>query len=190
MLLARVPAQAKSKAVKGKRETRTTTQWGMAARQKGPIVLPGIYQVRLTIDERTQTAPIEVLADPESPGTATDLKALRDFQLRVADDVGRTAEMINTIEWLRRQLEDLQPTLNGKFADLKQKTATWDGQLQKVEYELLNADMAPSDDKYYTSAYKVYFNLQWLYAGVNGNVLDMAGAGEQKPTDTMPAISI
>jgi photosystem II stability/assembly factor-like uncharacterized protein len=173
---------------KGKRETRTTTQWGMAARQRGPIVLPGTYQVRLTVNDRSQTAPIEILADPDSPGTAADLKALRDFQLRVADDVERTAEMINTIEWLRRQLEDLQPKLTGKYADLKQKTATWDGQLQKVEYELLNADMAPSDDKYYTSAYKVYFNLQWLYAGVNGNVLDMAGAGEQKPTDTMPAM--
>jgi len=48
--------------------------------------------------------------------------------------------------------------------------------------------MAPSDDKYYVSAYKVYFNLEWLYAGVNGGVLDMAGGAEQRPTDTMPVM--
>jgi hypothetical protein len=175
---------------KGKRDTRTTTQWGMAARQKGPLVPPGHYQVRLTVDDDqpSQTASLDILPDPNSPGTVADLTALRDFQLRIVEDNHKTVDMINRIEWLRRQLEDMQPRLVGKNAALKSTAAAWDEKLQKVEYELLNRDMAPSDDKYYTSAYKVYFNLQWLYAGVNGNVLDMAGAAEQKPTDTMPVL--
>jgi photosystem II stability/assembly factor-like uncharacterized protein len=175
---------------KGKHDTRTTTQWGMAARQKGPLVPPGHYQVRLTVgdDQPSQTAPLDILPDPNSPGTVADLAALRDFQLRIVEDNDKTVDMINRIEWLRRQLEDMQPRLTGKNAALRATTAAWGQKLQKVEYELLNRDMAPSDDKYYTSAYKVYFNLQWLYAGVNGNVLDMAGAAEQKPTDTMPVL--
>jgi hypothetical protein len=61
-----------------------------------------------------------------------------------------------------------------------------DQKLQTVEYTLFNKDMAASDDKYYSAAYKVYFNLAWMYAEVNGKVLDMWGSAEQRPTQTVP----
>ncbi|MGC1305217.1 MAG: hypothetical protein WA840_22845 [Caulobacteraceae bacterium] len=170
------------------RDYRTVTQWGMAPRQRGPLVPPGQYQVRLTVDGQSQTAPIDILLDPNSPGTAADLTAMRDFQLRIRDDVRQTAGMVNDLEWMRRQIEDRQAKLAGKDAGMKRAYDEMDRKLQKVEYELFNKDMAPSDDKYYVSAYKVYFNLQWLYAGVNGGVLDMAGGAEQRPTDTMPTL--
>ena len=172
---------------KDSRAYRTVTQWGMAPRQKGPLVPPGHYSVRLTVDDHSQTAPMEILLDPNSPGTTADLTAMLKFQLRVRDDVKQTSDMVNHIEWMRRQIEDMQPKL-AKNAGMKRAAEEMDQKLQTVEYELFNKDMAPSDDKYYVSAYKVYFNLEWLYAGVNGGVLDMAGGAEQRPTDTMPVM--
>ena len=169
---------------KGKRDYRTVTQWGLPARQSGPLVPPGHYQVRLTVDGTTQTAPLEIMLDPNSPGTIAEMTETTRLQLRMRDDVKQASDIISSIEWMRRQIEDMQPRLAGN-AGLKRAAAAMDAKLQSVEYELLNKDMAPSDDKYYTSAYKVYFNLMWTYAGLNGKVLDVAGAAEQKPTDTI-----
>ena len=167
---------------------RTVTQWGMPARQTGPLAAPGRYQVRLTVDGQSRTAPLDILPDPNSPGSPTDLKALLALQLRIRDDVKRTADMVNTLEYVRRQIEDMQPRLTGSNRRMKPALARMDAKLQAVEYTLFNRDMAPSDDKYYVSAYKVYFNLQWLYAELNGHVLDVAGAAEQRPTDTAPML--
>ncbi|MBU3078533.1 WD40/YVTN/BNR-like repeat-containing protein [Sphingomonas quercus] len=168
---------------KNNHEYRTVTQWGLPARQSGPLVPPGLYQVRLTANSQTRTASIEIMPDPNSPGSVAELAETTKLQLRLRDDVRQASDVINSIEWMRRQIEDMQPKIAGN-ARLSKAAAAFDARLQSVEYELLNKDMAPSDDKYYLSAYKVYFNLMWTYAGLNGNVLDVAGAAEQKPTDT------
>jgi hypothetical protein len=60
--------------------------------------------------------------------------------------------------------------------------------IQKVEYQLFSKALAPSDDKYYMSAYKVYFNLLWLNGEVGTGAGDVAGSGDAAPTDTAPAL--
>jgi hypothetical protein len=128
------------------------------------------------------------MLDPNSPGSVDDLAATTKLGLRIREDVKQTADIVNAIEWMRRQLEDLQPKLIGKDAGMKKSVAQMDQKLQAVEYRLFNKDMSPSDDKYYMSAYKVYFNLLWMYAEVNGKVLDVWGSAEQRPTKTVPML--
>jgi hypothetical protein len=60
--------------------------------------------------------------------------------------------------------------------------------MQDVEYQLLSKDLAASDDKYYISAYKVYYNLLWLNGEVGSGAGDVAGAGDYGPTDTSPQL--
>src|SRR5262249_14528136 len=38
--------------------------WEYAGGRKGPLAMPGKYQVRLTVDGKTQTAPLEIKLDP------------------------------------------------------------------------------------------------------------------------------
>jgi photosystem II stability/assembly factor-like uncharacterized protein len=173
---------------KKNRAYRTVTQWGLPTRQSGPLVPPGQYQVRLTVDGQTRTAPLEIMLDPNSPGTVADLTATTKLGLRIRDDVKRTADIVNAIEWMRRQIEDMRPKLTGKNAGMKKAADQMDRKLQTIEYALFNKDMAPSDDKYYISAYKVYFNLLWMYAEVNGHVLDVWGSAEHGPTKTVPML--
>ncbi|UAK23220.1 WD40/YVTN/BNR-like repeat-containing protein [Sphingomonas nostoxanthinifaciens] len=173
---------------KSNRAYRTVTQWGLPTRQSGPLVPPGTYTVRLTVDGKVLTAPLEIMLDPSSPGTAPELAATTTLALRIRDDVRQTADVVNMIERMRRQIEDMRPRLTGSNASMSRSADVMDRKLEAVEYQLFNKDMQPSDDKYYTSAYKTYFNLLWLYAGVNGNVLDVAGSAEQRPTKTMPML--
>jgi hypothetical protein len=128
------------------------------------------------------------MLDPNSPGTVADLTATTRLGLRIGGDIKRTADIVNSLEWMRRQIEDMRPKLTGKNAGMAKAADRMDQKLQTVEYKLFNKDMAPSDDKYYLSAYKVYFNLVWMYAEVNGHVLDVWGAAEQRPTKTVPAM--
>ena len=52
---------------------------------RGPLVLPGIYQVRLTIGEHTLTESFEVVNDPRSPASPGDLREQLDCLLAIRD---------------------------------------------------------------------------------------------------------
>ena len=46
-------------------DTRPVTHWGLDAAQVGPLVVPGKYTVKLTVDGQSYTQPIEILKDPK-----------------------------------------------------------------------------------------------------------------------------
>lgn len=160
------------------------THWGMSTHQRGPMAAPGRYSVRLSVDGRTYSAPLEILLDPHAPAKAADLKAQTDIQLRIAGDVDRVARKINLLEQMRHQIEELR----ARTTDMAQLAAyaDIDGKLHAVENEMFSKDLAPSDDKYYISAYKVYFNLLWLNAEIGQGAGDVAGGAEHGPTAAQP----
>src|SRR5204863_730496 len=89
----------------------------------GPIVVPGKYTVKLTVDGQSSTQPIEILKDPKIPSTQQDLDLSVKLQLRLRDDISASADMVNAIEVMRKQLEDVQKAFRndaGKAALLKQ----------------------------------------------------------------------
>jgi photosystem II stability/assembly factor-like uncharacterized protein len=149
---------------KGK-ASRPVYHWGMSVHQRGPLAVPGRYQVRLTVDGKSYTAPLEILIDPNSPAPAAELEAALKLQLRIRDDVARVSDKVNLLEQMRHQLEEQKAKLASGDADLARLDAM-DQKLQAVEYEMFSKDLAPSDDKYYISAYKIYFNLLWLNAEI------------------------
>jgi photosystem II stability/assembly factor-like uncharacterized protein len=107
----------------------------------GPRVAPGGYRVRLDVDGATQSAPLEILRDPHSAGTAEQMAAGTNFLLKVRDESNQVAGMINRIEWIRRQAEDLQQLLDSEPSaapvvsaakDLEQKAIAVEAQLIDV----------------------------------------------------------
>ena len=56
--------------------------------------------------------------------------------------------------------------------------------MQTVEYKLVSKALTTSDDKYFISAYKIYFNLIWLNGEVGTGAGDVAGGADYRPTDT------
>lgn len=167
-------------------QTRPITHWGIS-QVPGPTAAPGKYTVRLTVDGKPYTQPLAIVLPPNSHGTPAEVQDAVNLQLRVRDDISAVADMTNTIEWLRRQIEDTKKTLagqSGKDALIKSLDA-FDKKMQDIEYEhLISRSEALSDDKYYVERYKLYLNLIWMSQVIGPGGGDVAGIGDYGPTDT------
>ena len=64
--------------------------------------------MHLQVNEKTLTQPLEVLKDPNSEGTAADIRVQTAMLEEIREDMNAAADAINRIELLRRQLEDLK----------------------------------------------------------------------------------
>jgi len=69
---------------------------------------PGSYTVHLQVNGETHAQPLEVLKDPNSSGTAEDIRVQTAMLDEVREDMNDAAAAINRIELLRRQLEDMK----------------------------------------------------------------------------------
>jgi photosystem II stability/assembly factor-like uncharacterized protein len=72
----------------------------------GPMVPPGDYTLRLTVDGRVSTQMLRVEPDPRSPASAADLEELMDYAFGVREKLATIVEMAETIRALRDQIED------------------------------------------------------------------------------------
>jgi photosystem II stability/assembly factor-like uncharacterized protein len=168
------------------KDSRPITHWGIEEAQVGPVALPGNYAVRLSVDGQTRTQPLTILKDPRTPGTDADLEASFHMQLRIRDDISTVSDMVNHLEWARKQLDDLAKMLRPQpnRASLLQSVEEMDQKLQNVEYRLFSKTLATSDDKYYVDAGKIYLDLIWLNGEVGTGAGDVAGGIGFGPTDT------
>ena len=71
---------------------------------QGPTVVPGAYQVRLTVDSLSYTQHAEVRADPRIPATPEELQAQCDLLIAIRDKLSETHEAVNRLRGVRRQI--------------------------------------------------------------------------------------
>jgi hypothetical protein len=136
-------------------------------RNDGPMVVPGTYQVHLTVDGQSQTQTFEVLPDPRIEVDPEDLAAQRDLLLEIRDSLSRTNETINALDailaqvalWARRTADPVVSTAaddvtseleatRAKLIDVNMKQAQlWPSGLHEKFNALLDsvdgADYAP-----------------------------------------------
>jgi photosystem II stability/assembly factor-like uncharacterized protein len=74
---------------------------------KGPMALPGTYQVRLTVAGKSETLPLEVRQDPRVPMSAADLQKQFDLEKQIARRLTSLHNAVNEIRDLRAQLNTL-----------------------------------------------------------------------------------
>jgi hypothetical protein len=94
----------------------------------GPKAVPGTYQVRLTVDGKTQTQSLKVVMDPRSPATSEILAE----QLRLGRQIfGESIEA-------RRALAEIG-SVQKQLADIRQKISPQDTQLKPALIEASSA---------------------------------------------------
>lgn len=171
------------------KDTRPVTHWGLEEAGAGPTVIPGRYSVRLTVDGRSSTEPLEILRDPAIPGSDADLAASLTLQLRIREDISATSDMINEIEIVRRELEEVQRGWRARKGqdDALKTVAAMMEKLIAVEDRLLEPAARLSDDKYFVQAYRIYMSLLWLNGEVGPGAGDVAGGQNFRPTDSSVA---
>jgi hypothetical protein len=166
---------------KGK-ETRPIVHWGIQGVQvNGPIAAPGRYSVRMTAGGQAYGRPFEILKNPKIPSSASDLLESTATQLRIRDDINKTAAMTNRLEVMRKEIEGLLKQNAGK-KPIEQALHDLDQKMMNVELQLITRTEMHSDDKWYVEAYKAYLNLLWLSGVVGTGASDIAGGAEYRPT--------
>jgi photosystem II stability/assembly factor-like uncharacterized protein len=83
--------------------------WGGST--DGPEALPGNYQVRLTVLDKSYTAPLEIKADERLKTTPDDLAKQFDLLLKIRDKVTETDDAIIQIRNLRDQINAINVRL-------------------------------------------------------------------------------
>jgi photosystem II stability/assembly factor-like uncharacterized protein len=71
---------------------------------RGPMVLPGTYTLRLKVDGKVLTAPIDVKPDPRTHATLAELAELLELQLSLRDRMSALHEAVLAIRSTREQL--------------------------------------------------------------------------------------
>jgi hypothetical protein len=77
----------------------------------GPEAVPGKYQVRLTVNGKQYTAPLEIVPDPRLKVTQQDLEKQLDLLLKIRERVTQAHETVNQIRNIRAQITDLNKRL-------------------------------------------------------------------------------
>jgi hypothetical protein len=166
---------------------RPIIHWGIEGpRRLGPLAAPGRYSLRLSADAAQATQRFVVVKDPQLPSSDADIAASTRMQMRIRDDMNESAEMINRLEVMRRQIEEQVKAAEGK-EDVLKSLRDLDKKMMDVELQLLSRTDLHSDDKWYVEKYKVFMNLIWLSGEVGSGAGDVAGGAEYRPTDASVA---
>src|SRR4051794_5882440 len=64
---------------------------------RGPVTVPGTYQVRLKAGGQTLTQPLKIVADPKSQATLADLQKQFDLLIAIRDKVSAVHNAVNDI---------------------------------------------------------------------------------------------
>ena len=107
----------------------------------GPQVIPGVYQVRLTLGGRTYTQPLEVALDPRSQATADDLSKQLELSQQISKAIGEAADAMNQARALRQRKTGQPQT--GEVAQLEADLKTLVQELTTALAVAESADRIP-----------------------------------------------
>jgi len=77
----------------------------------GPKAVPGIYQIRLTVDGKTQDQSLQVVMDPRSPATSEVLAQQLQLGRRIFAETVEARRALAEIGSVQKQLADIQQKL-------------------------------------------------------------------------------
>jgi hypothetical protein len=115
----------------------------------GPLVLPGAYQVRLTVAGKSSSAPFEVKLDPRVKTSGDDLRKQFDLMLKLRDRQDEMNKAILAIRDLRGQLQALEKRL-GEREETKSVAAASSNLRKKtsdIEQELIQVNAKATEDE-------------------------------------------
>jgi len=104
---------------------------------RGPIAVPGTYQVRLTASGATQNQPLRIVADPRSQASAAELQEQFDLLTMIRDKVSAVHDAVNDIVKMRKALAGRTDAASKRQ----------DAALEAVQRELVELRFAGYDDQ-------------------------------------------
>jgi photosystem II stability/assembly factor-like uncharacterized protein len=116
---------------------------------RGPLALPGQYQVRMTVDGKSQTMPFEVKLDPRLTVALTDLEKQFKLLMDIRDELTHINDAVNQIQDARAQLSSLGKRLFNQPPQSTLTTATQlDEKVVAIEEKLINLKISANEDTF------------------------------------------
>jgi hypothetical protein len=149
-------------------------EYGGGAR--GPVAVPGQYQVRVTVGGQTQTAGFELKLDPRVHVSQEDLQTQLDLLLETRDELSRVYDAVNQIQDVRLQLSGLKRRLpqNASTKSIVGAADDLEKKLVGVRDQLINLDIAANED---SLAYPPQLDAKLAYLAMD------AGSADAAPTE-------
>ena len=122
--------------------------WEYKAGARGPLAVPGQYQVRLTVEGKSQTSPFELKLDPRVQVAQADLQKQFDLLIQIRDRLSEVYEAVNQIEDVRSQSAALKKRLpeNASYRPLTTSADDLDKKLITVREPLINLHISANED--------------------------------------------
>ena len=135
----------------------------------GPLAVPGKYQVRLTVDGKIQTAPLELQLDPRVKVDQADLQKQFDLLLKIREQLSRVFDTVNQVEDVRAQVNGLKRRLpeNVSTKPVASAADDLDRKLTAVRDDLIQVKVKSNEDSL-SYPQKVDAKLAFLAMGVGG----------------------
>jgi hypothetical protein len=137
--------------------------------EAGPLAVPGRYTVKLLVDGKDVTAPLEVKPDPRATVAPSELADQVRLALAVRDDFNRLSDAVEKLRAIRKQLQDRNLLLKGNTLaqPLVKASTALSTKLDDLEAKLHNPKAQVTYDILaQRGGAQLYSQLGWLYAMV------------------------
>jgi len=154
--------------------------WEYGGGARGPVAVPGQYQVRLTLGGQTQTAAFELKLDPRVNVSQADLEQQFNLLLQTRDELSRVYDTVNQIQDVRSQLSGLKRRLpeNANTKTIVAAADDLEKKLVAVREELVNLTISANED---SLAYPPQLDAKLAYLAMDAGTADSAPTeAEQK----------
>jgi hypothetical protein len=114
---------------------------------KGPLALPGNYQVKLTVGGKSQTAPLHLVIDPRNKGQEAALQKQFALAMQVNERMSQLHQAVNEIRDIRSQIQSLHKRFDNDER-LKPALAAADDldhRMSEFEQKLIQVNMKGSE---------------------------------------------
>jgi photosystem II stability/assembly factor-like uncharacterized protein len=120
--------------------------WG--GDMEGPVVVPGSYTAKLTVEGKAYTQPFEVKLDPRVTTSQADLEKQLDLARKVHQRLDEMNRGINQIRDVRRQVQELTKRLDGdpRGKEIRDAAKQLDAKLTAVEDVLIQSKSKSNED--------------------------------------------
>jgi len=142
----------------------------------GPFALPGKYQVRLTVNGKSQTEPFELKLDPRVNVAQADLQKQFDLALQIRDELGRLYNAVNQIQDVRLQLDGLKKRLPDSAKPVLTAAGDLDQKLASTRDNLIQIKIKANED---SLAYPQKIDSKLAYLG-----LTVSDGTDSAPTES------
>jgi hypothetical protein len=149
----------------GKSGYRSYVSWG------GPVNLvapPGKYTVKLVVGDQEFTQELEIRRDPNAPGSEEGIREQFQMLKEIWEDSQALAKIVNQLEWIRKQIYDLQDMLKEKkdTEDIIKAAEALDGKLIGVEENLVQLKLTGGSQDILRWPMKLYGKVSMLAGAV------------------------